>query len=83
MNLKSNFPATAFAILCMTFLFGCEKANSPANEATVEGTPADPSAEATAAVTLLADHYYSARNLQFLPVHFRGEAYGYCLLISG
>lgn len=60
MNLKSNFPATAFAIFCMTFLFGCEEANSPANEATVEGTPADPSAEATAAVTLLADHYYSA-----------------------
>ena len=59
MNLKSNFPATAFAIFCVTFLFGCEKASSPANEATVEVTPADPSAEAAAAVTLLADNYYS------------------------
>ena len=60
MNLKSNFPATAFAFFCVMILFGCEKASSPDNEATVEGPPADSSAEAAAAVTLLADNYYSA-----------------------
>jgi len=59
MNLKPSFPVTVFAVFCVTFLFGCEKANSPANEASVESTPADPSVEAAAAVTLLADHYYS------------------------
>ena len=59
MNLKPSFPVTVFAVFCVTFLFGCEKANSPSNEVSVESTPADPSAEAAAAVTLLADHYYS------------------------
>ena len=60
MNRKSSFPVMAVAALCVIFLFGCEKASSPANEASVEGTPADPSAEAAAAVTLLADDYYSS-----------------------
>ena len=59
MNLKSNLSATAFAIFCAIFLFGCEKASSPVSEVTVESIPADPAAEAAAAVTLLADDYYS------------------------
>ncbi len=59
MNLKPGFPVTVFAVLCVTFLSGCEKVNSPDNEAGVESTLADPSAEAAAAVTLLADDYYS------------------------
>ncbi|MCP4045189.1 MAG: DUF885 domain-containing protein, partial [Gammaproteobacteria bacterium] len=59
MNLKPSFPVTVFTVLCVIFLFGCEKVNSPVNEAGVESTPADPSAEAAAAVTLLADDYYS------------------------
>jgi uncharacterized protein (DUF885 family) len=59
MNLKSNFPVMAVAAFCVIFLFGCEKANSPGNEASVKVTPADPSAKAAAAVTVLADNYYS------------------------